>query len=99
MEPEFAFANAAAAHEISNFLQDPANRLFDELSLRAAPRHVEPLKDAEALGLGLPERLHVNESLAWISYRDRNTGRFVGGEMATMRSCSMSPQAMVSHAK
>ena len=77
IEQEFALANAAAAQEVSNFLNDPANRLLDELSLRAR-RGMLSLKDAQALGLDLAERLRVNKTLAWISYSDANTGRFVG---------------------
>ena len=76
-EQEFALANGAAAHEIDNFLNDPANRLLDELSLRAR-RGMLSLKDSQALGFDFAERLRVNKTLAWISYSDRTTGHFVG---------------------
>src|SRR5215467_372039 len=76
-EQEFALANGAAAREVASFLNDPANRLLDELSLRAR-RGMLNLKDDQALGFDLAERLRVNRTLAWISYSDAKTGRFVG---------------------
>jgi len=76
-EQEFALANGVAAHEIVGFLNDPANRLLDELSLRAK-RGMLNLDDAQALGFDLAERLRVNKTLAWISYSDSKTGHFVG---------------------
>ena len=76
-EQEFALANGVAAHEIDNFLNDPANRLLDELSLRAR-RGMLSLKDDRAFGFDLAERLRVNRTLAWISYSDAKTGHFVG---------------------
>jgi len=76
-EQEFALANGVAAREIANFLNDPANRLLDELSLRAR-RGMLNLKDDHALGLDIAERLRVNHNLAWISYSDATTGHFTG---------------------
>ncbi|HKD69854.1 MAG TPA: adenylate/guanylate cyclase domain-containing protein [Candidatus Binataceae bacterium] len=76
-EQEFALANGAAAREIDNFLNDPANRLLDELLLRAR-RGMLSLKDSRALGFDFGERLRVNKTLAWISYSDLKTGHFVG---------------------
>jgi hypothetical protein len=81
-EQEFALANEAATQEVSNFLNDPANRLLDELSLRAR-RGMLSLKDDRALGLDLAERLRVNRTLAWISYGDAKTGHFVGAWRTT----------------
>ncbi|MCE0497023.1 MAG: hypothetical protein LV481_03645 [Methylacidiphilales bacterium] len=76
-EEEFALANGAAAHKVVDFLNDPANRLLDEFSLRAR-RGMLNLKDDRALGFDLAERLRVNPTLAWISYSDAETGHFVG---------------------
>jgi len=76
-EREFALANGVAAREIDNFLNDPANRLLDELCLRAR-RGMLSLKDDRAFGFDLAERLRVNRTLAWISYSDAKTGHFVG---------------------
>ncbi|HKD69210.1 MAG TPA: adenylate/guanylate cyclase domain-containing protein [Candidatus Binataceae bacterium] len=76
-EQEFALGNGVAANEIDNFLNAPANRLLDELCLRAR-RSMLNLEDAQALGLDFAERLRVNRTLAWISYSDAKTGRFVG---------------------
>ena len=49
---EFSLANGIAAHEVSDFLDDPANRLLQELSLRAR-RGMLNLKDDRALGFDL----------------------------------------------
>ena len=76
-EQEFALANGAATREVDNFLNDPANRLLDELALRAR-RGMLSLKDDRAFGFDLAERLRVNRTLAWISYSDVKTGHFVG---------------------
>jgi adenylate cyclase len=76
-EQEFALANGAAAREVDDFLNDPANRLLDELSTRAQ-RGMLSLKDDRAFGFDLAERLRVNKTLAWISYSDVRTGHFVG---------------------
>jgi adenylate cyclase len=76
-EQEFALANGFAAHEVTDFLNDPANRLLDELSLRAR-RDMLNLKNDRDLGFDLAERLRVNRTLAWISYSDAKTGHFVG---------------------
>jgi adenylate cyclase len=76
-QQEFALANGAAAREVASFLNDPTNRLLDELSQRAR-RGMLNLKDEQALGLDLAERLRVNRTLAWISYSDAKTGHFVG---------------------
>jgi adenylate cyclase len=76
-EQKFALANAVSTQEIANFLNDPANRLLDELSVRAR-RGMLNLKDDKGLGLDLAERLRVNPNLAWISYSDVKTGHFIG---------------------
>jgi adenylate cyclase len=76
-EKEFALADGTATHEVRDFLNDPANRLLDELSLRAR-RGMLKLNDDRALGFDLAERLRVNTTLAWISYSDARTGHFVG---------------------
>ena len=76
-EDEFALANGAATAEITNFLNDPVNRLLSELSLRAR-RGMLNLKDERALGMDLAERLRVNPTLAWIDYSDAATGHFIG---------------------
>ena len=76
-EREFALANGAATREIASFLDDPANRLLDELSVLAR-RGMLHVGDDRALGFDLAERLRVNRTLAWISYSDAKTGHFVG---------------------
>ena len=76
-EQEFALSNEAATREVNNFLNDPANRLLDELSLRAR-RGMLNLEDDRALGFDLAERLRFNRTLAWISYSDAKMGHFVG---------------------
>jgi adenylate cyclase len=72
-----AQANASATHHILDFLNDPANRLLTEMTLRAR-RGMLKLNDDRALGFDLAERLRVNPTLAWISYSDAATGHFVG---------------------
>ena len=74
---EFAMGNEAAATQIAEFLNNPTNRLLTELSLRAR-RGMLNLEDEQGLGFDLAERLRVNKDLAWISYSDAKTGRFVG---------------------
>ena len=74
---EFSIGNRAAAHEVSDFLNDPADRLLQEFALRAR-RGMFNLKDDHWLALDLGERLRVNQSLKWISYSDAATGHFVG---------------------
>jgi adenylate cyclase len=74
---KFALATGIAGHEVSDFLNDPANRLLDEYSVRAR-RGMLNLKDDKGLGFTLAERLRVNPTLAWISYSDIKTGHFVG---------------------
>ena len=76
-QQEIAQANASATHHILDFLNDPANRLLTEFSLRAR-RGMFKLQDDRALGFDLAERLRVNPTLAWISYSDAATGHFVG---------------------
>ncbi|MCE0483295.1 MAG: hypothetical protein LV479_03540 [Methylacidiphilales bacterium] len=76
-EQEFSLANGETAHEVTDFLNDPANRLLEEYSVRAR-RGMMNLKDDRALGFELAERLRVNGTLAWISYSDAKTGHFVG---------------------
>jgi adenylate cyclase len=73
----FALADASAAHEVVDFLDDPANRLLEEYVLLAR-RGMLPLKDDRALAFDFAERLRVNNTLAWISYSDAATGHFVG---------------------
>ncbi len=74
---KFALATGIAAREVSDFLNEPANRLLDEYSVRAR-RGMLNLKDDRDLGFTLAERLRVNSTLAWISYSDSLTGHFVG---------------------
>jgi adenylate cyclase len=74
---EFAQANFFTAHHVVDFLDDPANRLLSEMTLRAR-RGMLKLDDDRVLGCDLAERLRVNPTLAWISYSDAATGRFVG---------------------
>jgi adenylate cyclase len=76
-QQEFAETNGFATHHVLDFLNDPADRLLSEYTLRAR-RGMLPLDDLRSLGLNLAERLRVNPSLAWISYSDAATGRFVG---------------------
>ena len=76
-EREIALANGFAAHHVMDFLNDPANRLLNEMTLRAR-RGMMKLGDDRALGFDLGERLRVNPTLAWISYSDAATGHFVG---------------------
>jgi hypothetical protein len=76
-EKEFALADGTATHEVRDFLDDPANRLLDEFSIRTR-RGMLNLKDDHALGFDLAERLRANPTLAWISYSDAKTGHFVG---------------------
>jgi len=76
-QQEFAETNGFATHHVLDFLNDPADRLLSEYTLRAR-RGMLPLDDMRALGLNLAERLRVNPTLAWISYSDAATGRFVG---------------------
>jgi adenylate cyclase len=76
-EQEYALASGVATHEVTDFLNDPANRLLDEFSLRAR-RGMLSLRDDRALGFDIAERLRVNSTLAWISYSDVKTGHFVG---------------------
>ena len=76
-EEEFTLANGAATREITNFLNEPVNRLLDELSLRAR-RGMLNLRDDRALGFDLAERLRVNRTLAWIDYSEAATGHFIG---------------------
>jgi adenylate cyclase len=74
---EIALANGSAAHHVADFLDEPADRLLSEMTLRAR-RGMLNLKDDRALGFDLAERLRVNPTLAWISYSDAATGHFVG---------------------
>jgi adenylate cyclase len=76
-QTEFALLNAFASHHVIDFLDDPANRLLSELTVRAR-RSMLKLSDDQALGLDLAERLRINPTLAWISYSDAATGHFVG---------------------
>ncbi|MCE0521971.1 MAG: adenylate/guanylate cyclase domain-containing protein [Methylacidiphilales bacterium] len=76
-EQEFGLADGIAAHEVSDFLNEPANRLLEEFSLRAR-RGMLNFKDDRAFGFDLAERLRVDPTLAWISYSDAKTGHFVG---------------------
>ena len=76
-QQEFAEANVLARHYVLDFLDEPASRLLAEYAVRAR-RGMLPLNDPKALGFDLAERLRVNPTLAWISYSDAATGRFVG---------------------
>lgn len=76
-QQEFAETNGFATHHVLDFLNDPADRLLSEYTLRAS-RGLLTLGDLRGLGLNLAERLRVNSTLAWISYSDAATGRFVG---------------------
>jgi adenylate cyclase len=76
-QEEIALANASATHHVIDFLDDPANRLLSEMTLRAR-RGMLKLNDDRGLGFDLAERLRVNPSLAWISYSDAATGHFIG---------------------
>ena len=76
-QQEFAETNSFAAHHVLDFLNDPADRLLSEYTLRAG-RGLLDFRDLRGLGLNLAERLRVNPTLAWISYSDAATGRFVG---------------------
>src|ERR1700733_9655275 len=74
---EFADTNHFATHLLLDFLNDPADRLLSEYTLRAG-RGLLNFSDLRGLGLNLAERLRVNPTLAWISYSDAATGQFVG---------------------
>ncbi len=74
---DFAQANAFVTHHVLDFLDDPANRLLNELTLRAR-RGMLNMGNDQALGDDLGERLRVNPSLAWISYSDAKSGHFTG---------------------
>jgi adenylate cyclase len=76
-QQEFAETNGFATHHVLDFLNDPADRLLSEYTLRAR-RGMLPLRDPRALGFDLAERLRVNPPLAWISYSDAATGQFTG---------------------
>lgn len=76
-EHEFALANNVAAHEVSDFLNNPANHILDEFTTRAR-RGMLNLKNDRSLGFDMAERLRVQPTLAWISYSDATTGHFVG---------------------
>jgi adenylate cyclase len=76
-EQEYALASGVATHEVIDFLNDPANRLLDEFTVRAR-RGMFKLSDDDTFGANIAERLRVNPTLAWISYSDRKTGHFVG---------------------
>ena len=76
-QQQFALANTFATHHVIDFLDDPADRLLTEFTLRAR-RGMMKLGDDRALGFDLAERLRVNPTLAWISYSDAATGHFVG---------------------
>ncbi len=76
-QQEFAETNGFAKHQVLDFLDEPAGRLLIEYTRRAR-LGLLPLDDLRTLGLNLAERLRVNPTLAWISYSDAVTGRFVG---------------------
>ncbi len=80
-QQQFATANALATHHVLNFLDEPADRLLSELTLRAR-RGMLNLNDDRTFGLDLAERLRVNPLLAWIEYSDATTGHFVGARRA-----------------
>ncbi len=66
----------AVAHEIQRLLE-PSSRLLNELTILAR-RNLLPLDDGDRFGALLAERLRQERQLAWLSYSDAATGRFVG---------------------
>jgi adenylate cyclase len=76
-QQEFAETNGIATKDVLHFLNDQADKLLSEYTLRAS-RGLLGLGDLRGLGLNLAERLRVNPTLAWISYSDAATGQFVG---------------------
>ncbi len=76
-QQEFAETNSFSTHHVLDFLDEPADRLLSEYTLRAR-RGMLQLHDLRALGLNIAERLRVNPTLAWISYSDDATGQFAG---------------------
>ncbi|PTY04473.1 hypothetical protein DB346_03290 [Verrucomicrobia bacterium LW23] len=74
---EFALANESIADAIGHVIDEPARRYLEELGV-SARRGILPMGNPTALGLILAERLRVERDLAWLSYGDAATGRFIG---------------------
>ena len=72
----FAVVSTATAREVRGVLA-PATTVLQELRTRAQ-RGLLTVADADSLGEHLVERLRFERSVAWLSYSDQETGRFVG---------------------
>ena len=72
----FALISTAATREVESLLE-PARSILLE-SRTQAHRGLLPVGDPEGLGNLLAERLRYRANLAWLSYSDDATGRFVG---------------------
>jgi adenylate cyclase len=75
-ERHFAAVSAATAREVRGLLA-PARTVLEESRTRAQ-RGLLAVDDPEALGDQLVERLRYERGIAWLSYSDQATGRFVG---------------------
>ena len=72
----FAVVSTATAREVRGVLA-PAPTVLQELRTRAQ-RGLLPVYDPDLLGDDLVERLRYERGIAWLSYSDQATGRFVG---------------------
>ncbi|MBA2448763.1 MAG: hypothetical protein H0V51_12135 [Chloroflexi bacterium] len=72
----FRTISLAISGEVAAFL-DPALPILQELSAGAQHGRV-PVEDLDRLGEELVERLRYRKPLAWLSYGEQTTGRFVG---------------------
>ena len=72
----FRTISLAIGGEVAAFL-DPALPILEELNARAQRGRL-PVDDLDALGEELVERLRYQKPLAWLSYGEQATGRFVG---------------------
>jgi hypothetical protein len=72
----FVVVSAAATREIESLLE-PARSLLAECRTQAE-RDLLPVDQPDRLGDFLVERLRYRKNLAWLSYSDDATGRFVG---------------------
>jgi adenylate cyclase len=72
----FELVSTAATGEVKNLLE-PAHSLLAEFRTQA-DRGLLPVDDPDRLAELLVERLRYRENLAWLSYSDDATGRFVG---------------------
>jgi adenylate cyclase len=68
---------AGATSRIEYLTLERAQSLLEELAAQAR-RGLLPVDAPDTLGLYLAERLRYQPDLAWISYSDQATGRFVG---------------------